>query len=478
MKNIMKNNSLSFFEILKYGDKLETKLLKNHIFAIVILISMVIASYFIITNIISAQKDGAKLINISGKQRMFTQKVLTMYYKSYSFSAFDSIVKSFESLDINNKFLIDKLEDKNSLAYKDKYIHNLFFKEDGILQKYKIYKEGIENKKDVEEIYKELFILYDQATSYYENKLTQHVDDLLLYEAIILIISLITIFLEGAFIFRPTILEVYSKHKELKSLNKELNEKVLIQVDTLMKQEQVLIQQAKMAEMGEMLSDISHQWKQPLTILSMQLETIQLDLGENEYSKEQLDLDFEECFKLIGHMHHTIEDFKNFYKPNQEKKEFDIVKAIDEIVKMEKTTLSRHTIDLKVSTDSEKIFINGFESQFKQVVLSIVNNAIEQIVQHFESKKDVQNKGEIKISIKNYNQKVMVKIADNAGGIKDEIIDKVFNPYFSTKGENGGTGIGLYMSKVILEKNFNGSLQVENIDNGATFIISFKIVSN
>jgi signal transduction histidine kinase len=230
-----------------------------------------------------------------------------------------------------------------------------------------------------------------------------------------------------------------------------------------------------MAEMGEMLSDISHQWKQPLTILSMLLETIELELEEEYISKEQIDSDLQEAFKLIKHMHQTIEDFKNFYRPDTSKRTFNIYNAVNDVIKMEKTSLNCHTIELSFNSSYKGTLFHGFESQFKQVLLTIINNAIEQITLNIESQKQAKGSGKIDIDIEKDNKNVKIHISDNAGGIDQDIIAKIFNPYFTTKNDNGGSGIGLYMSKTILEKNFHGSVQVLNVADGASFIITIPL---
>ncbi len=460
------------YKIFSKGDELEKKLLEKHLFAILILLIMVVSTYLIITDIISTQKDGAELINKSGKQRMLTQRVLAFYYQNELHSAIQ-IEQAFQSLEKNNKTLLEKLKDKRSISYEDQFLHNIFYKKDGIINTFELYKQSILQNERVPQICRHLFNLYDTATLHYENRLKNEVKNLLIYETIILIVSIITIILEGFFIFRPALIEVYRKHKELKELNTTLDQKVKDQIDHIREQEQTLIQQSKMAEMGEMLSDISHQWKQPLTILSLQLDTIQTDVNDNRISKEQIGQDLSECFKLIRHMHQTIEDFKNFYKPDTDKKLFNTAEAIEEVIKMEKTSLYRHTIELifEKEDEADQYTIVGFEGQFKQVILTLVNNAIEQISNNITHNIQEKNSGKITIKLFKNQDKLFVQVQDNAGGIDSKIIDKIFNPYFSTKHDTGGSGIGLYMAKTILEKNFQGKLTAKNIKGGASFEI-------
>lgn len=462
--------NLIIFKIFAKGDNLEKKLLQKHLMALVILIAMVIAAFIIITNIISTQKDAAELINKSGKQRMLTQKVLTFYFQREPDFPIN-ITQTLNKLKTNNQFLLNKLQDPQSLSFNDSFLYDIFNKKNGVLETLELYSQNLEKDIDVKKTCKHLFDLYEETTLYYENLLEQRVELLLLYETIILILSITTIILEGFFIFRPTLIEVYEKHNELKNLNKNLEEKVKTQIEHIRAQEQTLIQQAKMAEMGQMLSDISHQWKQPLTILSLQLDTINMDIKEDNLCKIQLQTDIEDCFKQIKHMHQTIEDFKNFYKPDTQKKLFDVVSALQEVIQMEKTSLCHHTINLEFQANIDEINIIGFEGQFKQVILTLINNAIEQISNNISNNLQENNNGKIKIELLKQEKFLIINVCDNAGGIDLNIIDKIFNPYFSTKHDTGGSGLGLYMAKTILEKNFLGKLSVQNSSNGACFQI-------
>lgn len=456
--------------VFSSGDRLEKRLLQKHIIAILILLVMVSFVYIIITGIITTQKDGAEIINKSGKQRMLTQRVLTFYYqKNKDFE----IRTTLEELEKNNEFLLSKIEDKSSISHQNEFIKNIFYKEKGILKVFESYKNSLKSKEDVNKFCEKLFVLYDKLTMHYEELIEEEINKLLYYEAIILIVSVMTILLEGFFIFRPALIEVHKNHRSLKKLNSKLDQKVKNQVKKLRAQEEALIQKAKMAEMGEMLSDISHQWKQPLTILSLQLDTIQMDINENRFCKEQINEDLNECFKLIKHMHQTIEEFKNFYKPDTSKKSFDLIKSINEVISLERTSLYKHNIEIEFNNSSSNIFMVGFEGQFKQVLLSLINNSIEQITNNIKQNIQEKNSGKVRVKIKQTKEKVIVKISDNAGGIKEDIKKKIFNPYFSTKHNEGGSGIGLYMAKTIIEKNFNGKLCVKNIYKGACFEISF-----
>lgn len=485
----MKSDNLFFFTLIfSKGDTLEKKLLRKHIFAVLVLISMVSISFLILTTIIKTQHYSSNLINISGKQRMYTQRVL-FYYNKYVYEKELSLKKrlfeNLEKLEENNNYLISKLLDRDSISYYDKKLMLLFNSDHGTINKFNKFKSNIEsyildnnnkNKVYIEKQGEELLKLYDEITLQFQRLVEDEVSKFLVLETSLYIISLITILLEALFIFRPAILEVFKKHSELKELNQNLSCEVKKQVQVLREQEQLLIQQSKLAEMGEMLSNISHQWKQPLTILSMQIEDIESSLFKKNINKEDIERNINCAFNQIDLMSNTIEDFKRFYMPDNEKKEFNIYETIKDIVQMEQSALQNYTISHKIKTKDHTIFIHGFESQLKQVLLSLTNNAIEQISKKINENNMNKCAGKIKYTIKKANNEIEICVYDNAGGIPEEIFKNIFTPYFSTKKNKGGSGIGLYMAKTIIEKNFNGELKASNGKKGAKFCIKIPIL--
>jgi len=207
-------------------------------------------------------------------------------------------------------------------------------------------------------------------------------------------------------------------------------------------QQTLLLQQSRLASMGEMISTIAHQWRQPLTFLSFSLMNIKKrTTGAEEIIKE--------ANSQLQYMSKTIENFRNFYNPSKEKKKFDIKESIQNAVK-----ISNIKVEIK---EINPFILYGNQNEFEQSVLNIINNA-----------KDAKKDAEIKITI----NKPTITISDNAGGVDKKIIDKIFEPYFSTK--KGNDGIGLYIAKTIIERELNGKLRAKNSKNGADFIISFE----
>jgi signal transduction histidine kinase len=164
-------------------------------------------------------------------------------------------------------------------------------------------------------------------------------------------------------------------------------------------------------------------------------------------------------------MSKTIDDFRNFFRPNKAKEYFDINKSVLDAISLVESTFVHHNIKLEKNFKEEKIDVFGFPNEFSQVILNIISNAKDALIGN-----KIENPM-IKIETKVEDDYAYISIKDNALGIKDEIIHKIFEPYFTTKDEVQGTGIGLYMSKIIIEKNMNGKIYLENTNEGANFII-------
>jgi PAS domain S-box-containing protein len=260
---------------------------------------------------------------------------------------------------------------------------------------------------------------------------------------------------------------------KLLMLNKDLEKRVEDGIEALNKNEKLLIQQSKMAAMGEMIGNIAHQWRQPLNIISSYMMRI-----ENRYFEDKLDDDFIDDISTkmnstLQYMSKTIDDFRNFFKPSKERVRFNLYKAIQSMVSITMEQLKNHNINLNIHTDDKSISAISYENEFKQVIINIVNNAKDAILKRREHKEVDQ--GNVDIYISQEDEYAVVRIEDNGGGIPDDIIDKVFNPYFTTKFEAQGTGLGLYMSKTIIEKNMGGLLTVSNSEDGATFVIKIRV---
>ena len=257
---------------------------------------------------------------------------------------------------------------------------------------------------------------------------------------------------------------IYTNEKEklLFSSLRDITERTLLKEEKL-KQQNILIQKSKMAAMGEMIGNIAHQWRQPLSQISGLFFDIESAYDYRELDKKYLSQRVNDANDLLEYMSKTIDDFRNFFNPTSIKEEFLINDAISRAMKILKATLEYYKIDIQIDCD-EKYKINGFRNEYTQAIVNIISNAKDILVD-----KKIKN-AKIKVYVKEVKDDIVLYIEDNAGGIDTSIIDKIFDPYFTTKYEYG-TGIGLYMTKLIIEEKMNGTINVENLNNGAVFSI-------
>ena len=233
-------------------------------------------------------------------------------------------------------------------------------------------------------------------------------------------------------------------------------------------QKQFLIQQSKLAEMGDMIAAIAHQWNEPLVELSAQVQDIELSFMLNELKDTQVKEFVNDSMIQIQYMSKTLTDFRNFLKPSTSKTLFDIRKSLDEIFEIigKQVFYSNINLDVNYESNDEDISIYGYENEFKQVLLNLINNAKNKIVEKHENNGE---KGNIVINITSSDKYNNIEIIDDAGAIPQDIIKLIFDPYFTTRKE--GTGFGLYMAKVIIEDKMNGRISVQNDNEKVKFMI-------
>ncbi len=261
--------------------------------------------------------------------------------------------------------------------------------------------------------------------------------------------------------------EVEEGKNELEGLNESLERRIEAGVVEYQEKDKMLIQQSKMAEMGDMISMIAHQWRQPLNQLSYIFMNIEGAYEYKELTPKYLDDKLSEGNKLLGFMSHTIDDFRNFFRPDKQQTQISISEVVAKTLPLMEQILEEHGIALHVSYDSDTK-VSLFRNELMQVILNLLKNAKDILIE-----KDITVPI---ISIKTYEGELFValEVSDNGGGIDEEIMGKIFTPYFSTKSTSKGTGLGLYMSKTIVEEHLNGILSVENIDDGACFKIMIQ----
>lgn len=233
-------------------------------------------------------------------------------------------------------------------------------------------------------------------------------------------------------------------------------------------QKQFLIQQSKLAEMGDMIAAIAHQWNEPLVELSALVQDIQTSYLLNELKEVNVKDFVNDSMVQIKYMSKTLSDFRNFLKPSTKKKLFSISKALNEINEIigKQIFYSNIKMSFNYKNENEELLIYGYENEFKQVLLNLINNAKNKIVENF---KDSQEHAKIDINIERCQNYNTIEIIDNGGKIDEKIINSIFEPYFTTK--ESGTGLGLYMAKVIVEDKMRGSIKVRNEGENVVFTI-------
>lgn len=227
-------------------------------------------------------------------------------------------------------------------------------------------------------------------------------------------------------------------------------------------QKQFLIQQSKLAEMGEMVAAIAHQWNEPLVELSAILQDIEFSYTQNEMSERKMKDFVNESIIQIQYMSQTLKDFRNFLKPSTHKDIFCAKKALDEVLEIVGRQIFYAHIKLSVTCKEDFVQVYGYENEFKQVLLNIINNAKNKITKNDLGKN-------LLISVKSRENDAQIKISDDGGAIPKEIIPFIFDPYFTTNED--GTGLGLYMAKVIIEDKMDGKIDVYNYFNRVIFNI-------
>ena len=260
--------------------------------------------------------------------------------------------------------------------------------------------------------------------------------------------------------------QVQATQQSLRQLNEHLEQRVQEELAKNREKDHMLIQQSRLAAMGEMVHNIAHQWRQPLNALSLLVRNIKDDYDFQALTPEVMDRSVADAQRLLGRMSTTIDDFRDFFRPEKEMTQFDVSHAVEEAVFIMQGTLKSHGIELVEKLDPG-VEAEGFPSQFAQAVLNILANAKEEILARKVAA------GRIEIELQRQGETILLRVSDNAGGIAPEILPKIFDPYFTTKDK--GSGIGLYMAKTIIEHNMNGSISAANLGDGACFTLTVPV---
>ncbi len=335
--------------------------------------------------------------------------------------------------------LTDENFERDLKAYKVLYLKNNSLKSFASVEKQK--REQVEIKKDT---YTKYIIILTSV---------------ILLFMVLFTILMVTIIND---IIKKYIKQVQHREKKLENLNQNLVSKVQAGIEEAKEKDKAILRQSKLARLGGMLSMIAHQWRQPLTELSGVLMELETATRFEKVTNSHILNSIKRSDKLIDFMSNTIDDFRNFYKPDKKKENFFIEDSCKRAYGIIDATLKNLDIEFifEIKKKSEAF---GYPMDFSQVVLNILTNAKDILIE-----REIQNP-KIYLTIDSKKNKSFVTIKDNAGGINPDYFDTLFDPYFSTK--DSGTGLGLYISKYIIEKNMGGELSVKNDKDGAVFKI-------
>jgi len=235
----------------------------------------------------------------------------------------------------------------------------------------------------------------------------------------------------------------------------------------IIEKDKLITKQSKFAAMGEMIGMIAHQWRQPLTGIGMTVDNLKLDIELETIDEKVWSDNLDSIKKQILYLSHTVDDFRNFFKPNQATQEVNLSQLMDDSVQIIQSALDKSGVKLyKVYEDN--MMIKTFRNDIMQVVLNLIKNSNDAFVEQGIKE------GEIKVGIGKIKGGVEIEVSDDAGGIPEDILDKIFDPYFSTKDDKNGTGLGLYMSKMIVEEHLGGKLEVDTDSEGTSFVIKLR----
>ena len=305
------------------------------------------------------------------------------------------------------------------------------------------------------------FIGYDKKSrleKWLYSKFEEHFNLSLLWKILLIIFIII-----GIFVYRQYFIIKLNKRlknlvniktNRLKIMNKKLAIRIKKELDKHQEKDRILAQQQKMVAMGQMIENIAHQWRQPLSVISTSASGLKLKKQLNILEDEELIKSIDKIVDTAKYLSDTIDDFRYFFKPQKDKTKFSLAKNIEKSLSFLEATLKENSI--KVEFDYEDIDIIAYETELIQVFINIINNSKDAFIE-----KKIKDRV-IFISIKKFPNRILIEIKDNAGGVEEDILDKVFEPYFTTKHQYNGTGIGLYMSNQIIKTHLNGDIFMKN----------------
>lgn len=433
-------------------------------------------AYFTMTKMINSQEIYGKIINLSGKQRMLSQKT-TLIAKRY-FESKDILLKNHlkELIDLmksDHEYIIKNLNsDATYKTYFDKptNLHTKVQNYVGLLNKFYINPNSI-LLKEIEIISYDLLPKLNDAVYLFEKESEDKIKQLHNRERFILFGTLLTLLFEALIIVIPSIRRANKKEKELKELNQTLEEKINKALKENRKKDKLLEQQFHIKQMTEMMSNIAHQWRQPLSVISTIASALKLEKELGIKNEKQNLTQLDEIIKKTNYLSSTINNFTDFLKQEENCTNIDLENHINQTLLVLKHNFRHNKIKITKEIIDSKLFIFGDTQKFSLVLLNIISNSKDFLLLN----KKEELKKWIKIKVYKNENYICIEIEDNAGGIKEEDLEKVFDIYFTTKHQSQGTGLGLYISYEIIKKYFKGDIKVKNTKFGALFTIKIPV---
>ncbi|MDD2272130.1 MAG: PAS domain-containing sensor histidine kinase [Desulfuromonadaceae bacterium] len=257
---------------------------------------------------------------------------------------------------------------------------------------------------------------------------------------------------------------VAAQQKQLEEFNKDLESRIAEAVAELRNKDSIIMQQCRLSAMGDLVNSIAHHWRQPLNNIGLIVQSLQLAYKSNDLTVDELDAEIADTMEILQQISDTIDDFRNFFHHEEEPCSFSVNEAVARSINFVMPSLNSKGIKV-VTAGQADINVVGYPNEYAQALINIIVNARDALVESHVGKPVIS------ISISGGDGRSSVTVLDNGGGIDEEDLPRVFDPYFTTKKSGKATGISLYMSKMIIEKNMNGCLAVRNVDGGAEFRI-------
>lgn len=463
---------------LKEGDKTTVNLVKKHILFFAVLVVLLIGSFVFLYLVFDIHQKDTYHINLSGKQRMLTQKASFLALK---IGEGDAITEKKELLNLvvtmsqNHIFLSKELVISDTKLNTDisKQIDDLYTMARDFLDKKSVNKYEIEFFITTNQ---ELLMMFDRATTLKETLINEKFFQTKVILVILCMILLATVLIEALFIFKPAILEVIKKRAKLQLLNDQLSQRVEKEVAIRREQETMLIQKSKEAQVGELINNIAHQWRQPLSILKLYIQTIKFEYENNLLTKETVEDLTSKSTETIDHMSQTIDDFRSFFLPSKEDKVFKVGDSLRKVEKLLEHMFLFEKINVENRYERGAInrsYVFGKGNDLEHCLMIVLTNAKDAIVKRREDENN-DNIGNIEVDLRVLGNKVVISIKDDGGGIPVGIKENIFKQYFTTK-EGEGTGVGLHMCKNIITNKYKGEINFSVEKEFTTFTIRLPL---